>query len=55
MRVGIDVRLDVVEPELLAGAFEAGRAGVVEVRFEELFARAVDDLFVCHGAKLAVK
>ena len=48
----IDVRTDVIEPQLLSTAFETSRTRVVQVCFQEFFRSLGDDFFGCHAAKL---
>ena len=50
--VGVDVRLDVVEPQLLAFGFKAGGRRVVQVSLQKLLGLRRDDFLLCHVPKL---
>ena len=50
--MGVDVRLDVVEPQLLAFGFKAGGRRVVQVSLQKLLGLRRDDFLLCHVPKL---
>ena len=50
--VFVDVRADVVQPQLLPAAFESGWACVIEVSFEEFLGSFIENRLLCHCTKI---
>lgn len=43
--VGVDIGTNVIEPQLLSGAFESRRSGIIDIVFKERKTFCVEDAF----------